>query len=346
MKPRAFVTGITGQDGSYLSERLLDGGWEVHALVRGQRLAESAGSAASVLPVPLDQRIRQHRGDLADPSRLTALIQDVQPDAVFNLGGISSVARSWTEPALTGQVSGVAAAALLEASWKLQEHGGKAVTFVQASSAEIFGSAIHSPQTEETAIRPVTPYGAAKAYAHSMVEIYRGRGLAASSAILFNHESPRRPMDFVTRKITSQVAAIAAGSGERLGLGNLDVQRDWGWAPDFVDAMVRMAEAEQPDDYVIATGTAHSVRDFVAAAFEAVGIQDWADDVFIDQRFARPADAAEMRGDASKAHRQLGWEPTVGFKEIVARMTGHDLALLTMDELPDDELPDRDGVHV
>ncbi|MBO1267703.1 GDP-mannose 4,6-dehydratase [Arthrobacter cavernae] len=328
--PRAFVTGITGQDGSYLSEQLLGAGWDVHALVRREQGSEPATPAA---PVLLDQRIRQHRGDLADPSQLAALIQDIQPGVVFNLGGISSVARSWEEPALTAQVSGVAVTAMLEAAWRFQENSGKPVKFVQASSAEIFGSATHSPQTEETAIRPVSPYGAAKAYAHSMVDIYRERGLAASSAILYNHESPRRPLDFVTRKITSQVAAIAAGSGERLGLGNLEARRDWGWAPDFVDAMLRMAAAETADDYIIATGTAHSVSDFVAASFAAVGIEDWEEHVFIDQRFVRPADASEMRGDASKARRQLGWEPTVEFKEIVARMTRHDVSLLEKDGL-------------
>lgn len=316
---RAFVTGITGQDGSYLADQLLKDGWEVHALVR----PGSEGSEAA------DRRIHVRQGDLAQPSTLGAVIAEVEPDVVFNLGGISSVARSWSEPAMTAQVCGTAVAAMLDGALSLQESSGRPVTFIQASSAEIFGDPVDSPQDEQTAVRPVNPYGAAKAYAHTMTGIYRARGLAASSAILYNHESPRRPLNFVTRKITAQVAAIAAGSSERLGLGNLEARRDWGWAPDFVDAMIRMADQNAAGDYVIATGQSHSVRDFVAAAFAAVDIEDWERHVYVDQRFVRPADASQMCGDYAKAREVLGWKPTVEFHEIVARMTRHDAELLS-----------------
>lgn len=313
---RAFVTGITGQDGSYLAEQLLDSGWEVHALVRD-------GSSGFH-----DDRVQILRGDLGQPASLGGLLAEVEPDVVFNLGGISSVARSWVDPALTAEICGTAVAALLDGALRVQERSGRNVTFVQASSAEIFGDPVGSPQTEGTAVRPVNPYGAAKAYAHTMTGIFRARGLNASSAILYNHESPRRPLDFVTRKITAQVAAIAAGSSERLGLGNLEARRDWGWAPDFVDAMIRMADRDAADDYVIATGQSHSVREFVAAAFAAVGIDEWEQHVYVDQRFVRPSDATEMCGDSSKAQEVLGWKPTVEFDEIVARMTRHDAQLL------------------
>lgn len=216
---------------------------------------------------------------------------------------------------------------MLEAAWQLQESSGRAVRFVQASSSEIFGDAIQSPQTELTAVKPVTPYGAAKAFAHHAVAVYRARGLFASAAILYNHESPRRPDSFVTRKITSGAARIAAGKAETLALGNMDVKRDWGWAPDYVDAVFRMAVADKADDFVIATGTSHTVREFVAAAFVAVGIDDWERFVVIDPRFVRPTDAHEMRGDPSRARDVLGWSPTVGFDELVSRMARHDLEM-------------------
>jgi len=200
------------------------------------------------------------------------------------------------------------------------------VRLVQASSAEIFGEPAVSPQDESTPIRPVNPYGAAKAYAHLMVDVYRRRDLHAVSAILYNHESPRRPTQFVTRKITSTVAAIAKGRSDGLALGNLDARRDWGWAPDYVDAMVRAARADEPRDYVVATGVGHSVRDFVAAAFRRAGIDDWSDLVTVDPEFVRPADPTDLTGDATRARELLGWSPTVGFEELVGRMVDADLA--------------------
>ncbi len=213
----------------------------------------------------------------------------------------------------------------MESALQVQEKHGRPVRFVQASSAEIFGEPDRSPQDESTPVRPVNPYGAAKAYAHLMVDVYRRRDLHAVSAILYNHESPRRPEQFVTRKITSTVAAIAQGRAERLALGNLDARRDWGWAPDYVDAMVRAARAEAPRDYVIATGVARSVRDFVAAAFARAGIGDWEPLVVVDPEFVRPADPTELVGDATRARTALGWSPTVEFDEIVGRMVDADL---------------------
>lgn len=314
---RALVTGATGQDGSYLVERLVDEGVEVHALLR-------ADDEAS----PLPQGVVGHMGDLTDGAALEALVSGVEPHEVFNLGGISSVALSWSEPALTAQASGVAVGHLLKASLELQERSGRSVGFVQASSAEVFGWAEVLPQDEDTPVRPVTPYGAAKAYAHHLVGVYRRRGLRATSCILYNHESPRRPETFVTRKITTGVARIAAGRQDVLSMGNLDARRDWGWAPDYVDAMVRAVRHDEARDFVIATGQAHSVRDFVAAAFAAADISDWADLVTLDPRFARPSDAPEQVGDPARAKRVLGWTPTVVFADVVARMVEHDLALV------------------
>lgn len=317
--PTAFVTGISGQDGSYLSEQLFGMGWDVHALVRkGRRATEQ----------PVDGRVSAHSGDLSDFKGVARIIDDVMPDVVFNLGGISSVAKSWEEPAATGQVSGVSVVAMLDAAWRLQTRTGKEVRFIQASSSEIFGDADQVPQSEESPIVPISPYGVAKAYAHHSVGVYRAKGLFASSCILYNHESPRRPQSFVTRKITVGAAKIALGKSDILMMGSLDVRRDWGWAPDYVDALVRAAAAPVPDDYVIATGKSHSVREFVIEAFAAVGINDWEQYVGLDTRFVRPADVHEMRGDASKALSLLGWEPTVGFHSVVARMAASDRAML------------------
>jgi GDPmannose 4,6-dehydratase len=310
---RAFVTGISGQDGSYLAERLLAEGVEVHAL------------AHALEPVPDMPGVELHRGDLTDIEDVRSLLRDLAPDEVYNLAALSSVARSWDEPDLTARVNGMAAAALLESALLVQEKHGRVVRFVQASSAEIFGEPDRTPQDETTPLHPLNPYGAAKAYAHLMVDVYRRRELHAVSAILYNHESPRRPEQFVTRKITSTVAAIAQGRADSLVLGNLDARRDWGWAPDYVDAMVRAARADAPADYVVATGVARSVRDFVAAAFQRAGISDWEGLVTVDQAFVRPADPTALTGDASKAREVLGWAPTVDFTEVVGRMVEADL---------------------
>ncbi|MFC6286080.1 GDP-mannose 4,6-dehydratase [Nocardioides sp. GCM10027113] len=312
---RAFVTGIGGQDGGYLAERLLADGVEVHALAHDREPAPDVPDGVVL-----------HTGDLTRHDEVRALLLDLAPGEVYNLAAVSSVAQSWAEPDLVASVNGAAAAALLESALQVQEKHGTDVRFVQASSAEIFGEPATSPQAEDNPIRPVNPYGAAKAYAHLMVDVYRRRGLHAVCAILYNHESPRRPERFVTRKVTRGVAAIAQGRADHLVLGNLDARRDWGWAPDYVDAMVRAARADSPADYVVATGIAHSVRDFVDAAFAAAGVTDWEPLVRTDPSLVRPADPTELVGDATRARTFLGWAPTVGFEEIVRRMVAHDLA--------------------
>jgi GDPmannose 4,6-dehydratase len=318
--PTAFVTGITGQDGSYLSDRLLREGWQVHGLTHAadDRVREFAGRYPDVV---------LHESDLASPG-LAEVIAAVSPDEIYNLGGISSVAQSWERPVLTAQVTGLSVAVLLEAAWQLQHSTGRPVHVLQASSAEMFGLPATSPQDERTPLRPQNPYGAAKTFAHHLVGVYRNRGVFACGCILFNHESPRRPPTFVTRKITQAVAMIAAGKQETLALGNLDARRDWGWAPDYVDAMVLAMRHHEPADYVFATGQAHSVADFVQAAFRHVGITDWRAHVSVDGSLTRPVDAVELVGDASFARARLGWAPTVSFDEIVALMVDADLSAL------------------
>ena len=311
---RAFVTGIGGQDGRYLARRLLDEGVEVHAL------------AHEAEPPPDLPGVELHLGDLTRADDVCRLLLDLQPAEIYNLAGMSSVGRSWEEPQLSFAINGTAAAALLESAHRLQERTGRPVRVVQASSAEMFGQPDRSPQDENTPIRPVNPYGEAKAFAHHQVGAWRAQGLHASAAILYNHESPLRPRQFMTRKITSTVAAISRGEADRLVLGNLDARRDWGWAPDYVDAMVRAARADQPDDYVVATGVAHSVRDFVAAAFAHAGVGDWEPLVEVDAALVRPVDATELVGDATRAAKELGWMPTVGFEGVVTRMVDADLA--------------------
>ncbi len=311
---RAFVTGIGGQDGRYLAQRLLGEGVEVHAL------------AHEAEPTPDLPGVELHVGDLTRADDVRRLVLDLAPDEIYNLAALSSVGRSWEEPALTFAINGTAAAELLGTALQVRERTGKDVRFVQASSAEIFGSPDRSPQDEDTPIRPVNPYGEAKAFAHQQVEVFRAKGLHACAAILYNHESPLRPKQFVTRKITSTVAAISRGEVDRLVLGNLEARRDWGWAPDYVDAMVRAARTDDPGDYVVATGVSHSVRDFVATAFAHAGITDWEPLVEVDQALARPADATELVGDATRAARHLGWTATVGFHDVVTRMVDADLA--------------------
>lgn len=313
---KVLITGIVGQDGWYLTERLRRDGHEVHGLTRVGEQDE----ATFRLEYP---DVALHYGDLADADSLRHVVETVQPDRIVNLGGISSVAFSWEHPVDTGVISGLGAVVLMEAARDL---GG--VRFLQASSAEIFGSAAAVPHTEATPIKPSSPYGAAKAYAHSMAQVLREQGLHASTCILYNHESPRRPDTFVTRKITMAAARISRGLQDRLELGNLDPQKDWGWAADYVDAMARVLDHDVPDDFIIATGIAHSVADFVAAAFQAVGIDDWERFVVVNPAFVRPTDPSVVIGDASKAHAELGWRPTVTFSEMVSTMVRHDLALL------------------
>ena len=318
MPSTALITGITGQDGGYLAERLLGEGCVVHGLVH-----DGDPHVADLLARCPD--VVLHDGDLTDEGSLGRVVTASDPDEVYNFAGISSVAFSWERPVLTADVTALGAARLLEQVWQRQESTGRSVRFVQASSAEIFGNAQTAPQDESTPVHPNSPYGAAKAFAHQLVGVYRGRGMHAVSAILYNHESPRRPATFVTRKITRTAARIAQGLETELVLGNLDARRDWGWAPDYVDAMVRAARHDEPGDYVVATGTAHSVREFVGAAFARAGVTGWEDLVRVDPAFFRPVDAAEQVGDPALARSVLGWEPTVGFSELVGRMVDADL---------------------
>lgn len=305
----ALITGVTGQDGSYLAELLIAGGHEVHGFTRDPDEQVVDGVVA-------------HRVDFAVEGSLSDAVREIRPDVVYNLAALSSVYLSWRDPLATARINGLAVAELLAAVHELGE-----TRFVQASSAEMFGAAETSPQTESTPIRPTSPYGAAKAYAHGLVGAYRTAGLHASSVILYNHESPRRPPTFVTRKITQAAARIAAGRQDRLELGNLSARRDWGWAPDYVDALRRVATADEPGDFVIATGVSHSVDDFVRVAFERAGVADWRSRIDVDESLLRTGDAADQVGDASRARDVLGWQPTVGFEQLVHAMVDADLAL-------------------
>lgn len=310
MPELALVTGAASQDGSYLAESLLRDGHEVHGVVR------PGGSAVPGVVV--------HELDLQVEGAGAHLVGRLRPDVVYNLAGVSSIPQSWEDPLGSVRINAYLAAELLDAV-----RSSPGTRFVQASTAWIFGAPEHSPQDESTPIRPTSPYGAAKAYAHHLVGAYRTAGVAASSLILYNHESPRRPEQFVTRKITKAAARIAHGSDEVLELGTLAVRRDWGWAPDYVEAMRRAAD--RPGDYVIATGEAHSIEDFVALAFARAGIADWRPHVRVSDALARVGDASELRGDATRARETLGWAPTVGFEELVRRMVDADLAAAAAD---------------
>lgn len=317
--PAALVTGIGGQDGSILAGLLAEQDMEVHGFVRAAELAD----ARERLPAS----VTFHVGDLSDTERVSEVVQAVAPTEVYNLAGITSVRYSWEHPVETGLVTGLAAAAVFAAALRVQEETGRAVRVLQPSSAEIFGPHAPAPQDERTPIAPESPYGVAKAYAHFMAASYRRMGLHVASCILYNHESPLRSDAFVTRKITAAAARIARDGGS-MTLGDLSVARDWGWAEDYVDAMVRAVRHTVPDDFVVATGETHTVADFAAAALRRVGIDDWERHVTTDAALMRPSDAALQVGNSAKARTELGWAPTVGFDEIVGRMVDHDVALL------------------
>ena len=314
--PLALITGVTGQDGTYLSRALLDEGFEVHGVVR-----PGSGRTGSNRPVEAGTIV--HPCDIRDSETLAALIATLQPDELYHLAGQSSVGASWDDPVATVEQTGAPVAALLHA---VAAHSAN-TRFVNASSSEIFGIA-PAPQNESTPISPVSPYGAAKALGHFLVASFRGRGVHASNCVLYNHESPIRPERFVTRKITASAARISKGLQETLSLGNVDAARDWGWAPDYVDAMRRAARHPSPGDYVIGTGELHTVRDFASAAFAAAGIDDWEQHVTVDETLVRPVDPARQQADSSKAREVLGWRTTIGFTELVDRMVQNDLALI------------------
>jgi GDPmannose 4,6-dehydratase len=307
---RALITGITGQDGSYLAELLLGMGYEVHGIVR-----RSSTSGTSRID-HLADGIELHQGDITDGAALARIVRSVGPDEVYNLAAQSHVHVSFSQPAYTAAATGLGTLLLLEA---IREHAPGA-RFYQASSSEMFGKVAETPQRETTPFHPRSPYGCAKVYAHSLTVNYReSYGLHASCGILFNHESPRRGEEFVTRKIARAVARIAAGKQQHVTLGNLDAKRDWGFAGDYVRAMWLMLQQHRPDDYVIATGETHTVREFAAVAFARAGLE-WQDHVRIDPALFRPAEVDLLLGDPSKAARVLGWVPRASFRELAEQM--------------------------
>ena len=318
-RPRALITGITGQDGSYLADLLLEKGYEVHGLVRRssterfERIEHLRG------------RVQLHQADLLDQRSLVDAMRAARPQEIYNLAAMSFVAVSWIQPTLTAEFSGVGVTRMLEA---MRETCPEA-RFYQASSSEMFGKVREVPQSESTPFYPRSPYGVAKVYGHFITVNYReSYDLHATSGILFNHESPRRGLEFVTRKITWHAAAIKLGLAERLELGNLDAERDWGYAKDYVEAMWLMLQQDQPEDFVIATGVAHSVRDCLEIAFDQAGLAIDAH-VQIDESLKRPAEVDHLIGDASKAKRLLGWEPQTSFEELIRMMVDADLRALS-----------------
>jgi GDPmannose 4,6-dehydratase len=318
--PRALITGITGQDGQYLAEFLHEKGYEVFGLIAGQ--ANPRGELIRET-LPWAELVG---GDLQDLSSLIAALEFSQPDEVYNLGAISFVALSFRQPELTANVTGVGVLRMLDAIRVVGGSQHNPIKFYQASSSEMFGKVRESPQNEGTPFHPRSPYGVAKVFGHYVTVNYReAYGLYACSGILFNHESPRRGLEFVTRKVTNGVARIKIGLQPEISLGNLDARRDWGYAGDYVRAMWLMLQQPEPDDYVIGTGTTHSVREMVTLAFRAAGIEDWERYVRADERFLRPADVEELTADASKARRELGWEPSMGFEDLIALMVESDL---------------------
>ena len=318
---RALITGITGQDGRHLSQFLAGKGYQVFGLVHGQAnpkidLVQSENPALELL-----------EGDLRDLSSLIAVVEQVQPDEVFNLGAISFVQLSFKQAELTAEITGLGVLRMLEAVRIVGGTDNNPIRFYQASSSEMFGKVHETPQTETTPFHPRSPYGVAKVFGHYTTLNYReAYGIHASSGILFNHEGPRRGLEFVTRKVTNSVARIKLGLQEVITMGNIDSSRDWGYAGDYVEAMWMMLQQDEPDDYVIATGETHTIRELLDVAFKHAGIDDWSSYVKQDPRFYRPAEVDLLIGDASKAHSKLGWKPRVSFNELVQMMYEHDLA--------------------
>ncbi len=316
MQKTALITGITGQDGSYLAEFLLDKGYRVVGMTR--RTSTEVHERIEHIV----ENIEIVSGDLLDQTSMTSIVNDVRPDEFYNLAAQSFVPASWTQPVLTGEFTALGVTRALEAV----RHVDQSIRFYQASSSEMFGKVVEVPQTETTPFYPRSPYGVAKVYGHWITVNYReSYDMFACSGMLFNHESPRRGKEFVTRKISDGVARIKLGLASNLRLGNLDAQRDWGFAGDYVRAMWLMLQDDAPDDYVIATGRTHSVRDFVRIAFDAAGLGSYEPYVVTDPRFVRPAEVDMLIGDAGKARRQLGWVPEVTFEQLVEMMVKADL---------------------
>ena len=318
---RALITGITGQDGSYLAELLLSKNYLVYGLIRGQD-----NPKRHIVEKNL-QQVELVEGDLIDMSSLVAALEYTQPDEIYNLAAISFVGISFKQPELTGNINALGALRMLEAIRMVDAGKGK-MRFYQASTSEMYGKVREIPQNEKTPFHPRSPYGVAKSYAHYMTMNYReSYDMFACSGILFNHESPRRGPEFVTRKITTAVARIKLGVQDSISLGNLDSKRDWGFAGDYVEGMWLMLQQKKPDDYVLATGETHSIKEFIELAFKEVGIKDWKKYIKQDPRFMRPAEVDLLIGDASKAHKQLKWKPKVSFKQLVKMMVEEDLRI-------------------
>jgi len=317
-RKRALITGITGQDGSYLAEFLLEKGYDVFGLVR----RSSTVNFERISHIQHD--IELLSGDLLDQLSLTSALNTAQVEEVYNLGAQSFVPASWEQPMLTGEITGLGTTRLLEAIRSVDPN----IRFYQASTSELYGKAQETPQSESTPFYPRSPYGVSKLYAHWITINYReSYDLYACAGILFNHESPRRGLEFVTRKITNGVARIKKGIDKELRLGNLEARRDWGYAGDFVEAMWLMLQQDSPEDYVIATGKDRTIREFCEAAFGHVGL-DWQEFVKVDEKFLRPAEVNILLGDSSKAQNQLGWKPRISFEEMVQMMVDRDLELL------------------
>ncbi len=318
--PRAFITGITGQDGFHLAEFLHSKGYDVFGMVKGQnnpRVASLLEELPFIEPVP---------GDLADLPSLVSALEFSKPDEVYNLGAISFVALSFNQAELTANITGLGVLRMLEAIRMVGGATNNPIRFYQASSSEMFGKVREMPQTEATPFHPRSPYGCAKVFGHDITVNYReSYGMYACSGILFNHEGPRRGIEFVTRKVTNAVARIKLGVQSEIVLGNLDSKRDWGYAGDYVKAMWMMLQQDQPDDYVIATGKTQSIEDLVSRAFGEVGIEDWRNYIRQDPKFYRPAEVDLLIGDSSKARTVLGWEPEVEFPELIGMMVRNDL---------------------
>lgn len=320
---RALITGITGQDGSYLAEFLLGKGYEVFGLER-RSSQKNRGNIEHIL-----DKIELVSGDLLDEASLVHALREASPDEIYNLASQSFVYESWKQPVYTGEVTGLGVVRVLEAVRQVNPK----IKFYQASSSEMFGAVQETPQSEKTPFCPRSPYGVAKLYSHWITVNYRESyrepyGMFTASGILFNHESPRRGLEFVTRKITNTAVRIKLGLAKELRLGNLDAKRDWGFAGDYVEAMWLMLQQENPKDYVIGTGEAHSVRDFVEEVFSRLNL-DWKEYVKVDKKFLRPAEVYLLCADATRAREELGWKPKVGFRELVKMMVDSDLKLLS-----------------
>ncbi len=322
---KALITGVNGMDGSHLADLLLKKGYEVYGMERRSSVKNRTNTAH----LERNENFHFLTADMTDQNSLYRALRDSEPDEVYNLAAQSFVGSSWTIPKQTSDVNGLGVLRLLEAIREYEQDVGQKVKFYQASTSEMFGQMVENPSKETTPFYPRSPYGVAKLYAYWMVKNYReSYGMFACNGILFNHESERRGIEFVTRKISNGVARIHLDLADSIALGNLDAKRDWGYAPDYVEGMWLMMQQDEPDDYVLATGKSHSIREFLDIAFDEVGIENWEDMVVIDPQFFRPAEVEVLRGDATKAQEKLGWTPKTSFEQLVRQMVRNDIGLI------------------